>query len=64
MKKLMFNRNKIIIMLKIKLARKNKQILINKLQGKLKVDPIKYLIICLYKCRMNNFKEIMPVERF
>jgi len=30
----------------------------------LKVDPIKYLITCSFKCQMNNFKEIMQEGKY
>ena len=57
--------NNKIIMNKINLNKKNKQIIItNRKQGKLKVDPIKYLITCSFKCQMNNFKEIMQEGKY
>ena len=30
----------------------------------MKVDPIKYLITCSFKCQMNNFKEIMQEGKY
>jgi hypothetical protein len=44
--------------------KKNNQLIINKLQEKLKADLIKYLITCSYKCQMNSSKEIMQVEKY
>ena len=56
-------RNK-LKMNKICLNRKINRIIINKLQGKLKVGHIKYLITCSFKCQMNSSKEIMLAEKF
>ena len=61
--KLKINKNK-IKMYKFQIMKKINQLIINKLQEKLKVDLIKYLITCSYKCQMNSFKEIMQVEKY